>query len=122
MSEELKENLKTWHIPRVACSQEWDLKRNQNLGFGGRETQVRGNREQNLPEDTGRESEVRLREVFLGESPCGYSSLELGLLALGPLEEPAVPRYRPYTALFGGEDLVGRIFGLISRAYHSVGV
>lgn len=48
------------HIPGKACNQDWGLKRNQNLGYEGRETEVEGNREQNLPKDKGRGSEVLL--------------------------------------------------------------
>lgn len=46
------------HIPGKACSQDCGLKRNQNLGYEGKETEVEGNREQNLPEGKGRGSEV----------------------------------------------------------------
>lgn len=55
---ELKGNLKMGHIPGKACSQDWGWKRNQNLGYAGRETKVEGNREQNLPEGRGRGIEV----------------------------------------------------------------
>lgn len=48
------------HIPREACSLEWDWRRNQNLGFGGRETEVEGNREQTSPKIRGGRLKVRL--------------------------------------------------------------
>lgn len=48
------------HIPREACSLEWDWRRNQNLGFGGRETEVEGTREQTSKKIRGGRLKVRL--------------------------------------------------------------
>lgn len=50
------------HIPREACSLEWDWRRDQNLGFGGRETEVEGNREQTSQKIRG----GRLKSASLG--------------------------------------------------------